>query len=442
MVKTLRKNDQSNLTDDPGIKSRLAVGGRKRGEITRMGKHKDTKKTEAGRHNYVVNEPEWGDSEIGESDDSMVVSQGCEREKRGSEFAGNSAKKIKGSRGFGGGREERTQEGLEFKIILRFGEERGISSMNPVKLTTVLRNQIGDIHLAKVLKDGNLLIVCRNEEQRDRAGRMKDVGRFKVVSTSRVEKGSKWSKGVIWGVPIGVTMEEIKSNLKGGTLKGARRIQVTREGERKDSEHVILEFEDEILPKKVTLGFLSYTVREYVPKPMRCYNCQRFGHTAKICKGRRRCARCGGNHEYGQCDHDQPKCCNCGGNHSVSYGGCEVVKREREIQQVRVQNKITYAEAVKMVNQRRGNGERIRSETGTIREVDQESEGKVKVDLKKLVTFIAGVINATMEVRSKTERIQIIVKAAVHHLEISGLTWEEVRNELSVQASQEQTWVG
>ncbi len=33
-----------------------------------------------------------------------------------------------------------------------------------------------------------------------------------------------------------------------------------------------------------------------------------------------------------------------------------------------------------------------------------------------------------MEIKSKTERIQIIVKAAVHHLNISGLTWEEVRN--------------
>lgn len=97
-------------------------------------------------------------------------------------------------------------------------------------------------------------------------------------------------------------------------------MQVTREGVRKDSEHVVLEFEEEMLPKNVTLGFLSSSVREYVPKPMRCYNCQRFGHTANACKGRRRCARCGEDHEYGHCNHEQPKCCNCGGNHSVAYG--------------------------------------------------------------------------------------------------------------------------
>ena len=77
------------------------------------------------------------------------------------------AKKVRSCGGKGGEIEERTQEGLECKIILRFGEGRGISSMSPVKLTTVLKNQIGDIHLAKVLKDGNLLIVCRSEDKKE-----------------------------------------------------------------------------------------------------------------------------------------------------------------------------------------------------------------------------------------------------------------------------------
>lgn len=43
----------------------------------------------------------------------------------------------------------------------------------------------------------------------------------------------------------------------------------------------------------------------------------------------------------------------------------------------------------------------------------------------------------SMGIESKTERIQMIVKAAVHHLDIRGLTWEEVRNDLSIQTSQE-----
>lgn len=118
------------------------------------------------------------------------------------------------------------------------------------------------------------------------------------------------------------------------------------------------------------------------------------------------------------------------------------MKREVEIQQVRAQNKTTYAEAVKMVSQRGGIDERSRAGKQPTQEADQASEGKAMVDLKKRVTFIAGVINATMEVKSKTERIQIIIKAAAQHLDISGMTWEEVRKDLSMQASQEQVSVG
>lgn len=40
--------------------------------------------------------------------------------------------------------------------------------MSPGKLT-ILKNQMGDIRMAKVLRDGNSLIVCKNEEQRERA---------------------------------------------------------------------------------------------------------------------------------------------------------------------------------------------------------------------------------------------------------------------------------
>lgn len=100
----------------------------------------------AGRHTCVVNEPAWGDSDTAESDDSMEVSQGSETSKQKRDYfderrSGLADLTLVDGRGIG----ERDKDGFEFKIILRFGEERGLSSMSPMKLTTVLRNQIGDI---------------------------------------------------------------------------------------------------------------------------------------------------------------------------------------------------------------------------------------------------------------------------------------------------------
>ena len=68
-----------------------------------------------------------------------------------------------------------------------------------------------------------------------------------------------------------------------------------------------------------------------------------------VCKGRKRCAKCGGEHEYGKCGAGVgPKCCNCGGEHSAAFWGCEVMKREVAVQQIKVKEKVSYANAVKM----------------------------------------------------------------------------------------------
>lgn len=281
-----------------------------------------------------------------------------------------------------------------------------MEGVNPVRLTLALKKAVGDIIAARMLRNGNLLISCKDVGLRDRALKLERLGQFQVDRVV-VDRGRKqWSKGVITGIPVCVGMEEVKSNLRGGTLLSAQRLQASREGTKVDSQSVLLQFEGEALPKKVTIVYMSYFVRPYVPKPLRCYNCQRFGHIAAMCKETRRCARCGGNHNYGQCGEGVlPNCCNCGGVHNVAYGGCAVMKEAVQEQQVRGGQKVSYAEAVKMVrNQSTGSssGGSVESEARQIK----ESEGKMmQVNVRKLVTFIAGVINGTADVKSKTERI-------------------------------------
>lgn len=210
--------------------------------------------------------------------------------------------------------EERDDE--EHKVVIKFRDESGLEGVNPVRLTLALKKAVGDC--SKDIVDVG---------QRDRALKLERLGPFQVDRVV-VDQGRKqWSKGVITGIPVCVGMEEVKSNLRGGTLLSAQRLQASREGTKVDSQSVLLQFEGEALPKKVTIGYMSYFVRPYVPKPLRCYNCQRFGHIAAMCKETRRCARCGGNHNYGQCGEGVlPNCCKCGGAHNVAYGECAVIE--------------------------------------------------------------------------------------------------------------------
>lgn len=97
-----------------------------------------------------------GDSDETDSEDHMDVSQrsGRIREKRGNSFEKVGTKKFKKMMNKSEGRSVKTGiEVDEFKVILRFSEEKGVHDMSPVKLTTILKNQVGEVRLAKVLRD-------------------------------------------------------------------------------------------------------------------------------------------------------------------------------------------------------------------------------------------------------------------------------------------------
>ncbi len=87
-----------------------------------------------------------------------------------------------------------------------------------------------------------------------------------------------------------------------------------------------------------------------------------------------------------------------GGNHSVAYWGCEVLKEEVEVQQIRLKEKVSYADAVKMAGKEKQNkGGRGNIDQGKVN--DQQDKKNAWKEKKKLVTFIAGVINATFEIQ-------------------------------------------
>lgn len=58
----------------------------------------------------------------------------------------------------------------------------------------------------------------------------------------------------------------------------------SKNGTKQESLSVLLQFREEVLPARVKVGFMSFYVRPYVPPPLRCFKCQRFGHVAAVCR--------------------------------------------------------------------------------------------------------------------------------------------------------------
>ena len=68
-------------------------------------------------------------------------------------------------------------------------------------------------------------------------------------------------------------------------------------------------------------------------KVTRCFNCQEYGHIARICKKSPACAECAGEHRAEECPKGPEaarKCAVCGGKHRAGAPNCEIERKEKE----------------------------------------------------------------------------------------------------------------
>ncbi|GBN87669.1 hypothetical protein AVEN_143973-1 [Araneus ventricosus] len=144
-------------------------------------------------------------------------------------------------------------------------------------------------------------------------------------------------------------ISESIGELKKLLVRHVRRITTRRVGQLLNTKHLILAFSSEKLPEHIKTGYMRLPVREYIPNPLRCFQCQRFGHSKSSCRGTLTCARCA------EVDHDnttctaKEKCINCKGDHTSFSRNCFAWKQEKEIISTKIKNQISYAEAKKLV---------------------------------------------------------------------------------------------
>ncbi|XP_067122092.1 uncharacterized protein [Centruroides vittatus] len=77
---------------------------------------------------------------------------------------------------------------------------------------------------------------------------------------------------------------DIQIGLSDQGVTSVRRISICRDGKLIPTKHLILTFHNPTLPSFVTAGHLRCPVRPYVPNPLRCFKCQRFGHSQTSCR--------------------------------------------------------------------------------------------------------------------------------------------------------------
>ena len=99
------------------------------------------------------------------------------------------------------------------------------------------------------------------------------------------------------------------------------------------------------------MGYCLERVEQYVPAPLRCFKCQKFGHHRNACRGRQACAKCGEkepNHKEEECSKPI-RCPNCQQDHPAYAIYFEIFRKEKETIEVKHKRNVSFLETKKIV---------------------------------------------------------------------------------------------
>jgi len=247
----------------------------------------------------------------------------------------------------------RSEEDNSDYIVYIEGKTKRITELGPDAVSRYINTHFTTV--LKIERAGKALrIHCNSHEQKTailKAGNIVDV-LVNCTEPQRINKNitsfQAKIKKIITGVPLDITDEEINNYAKSET---ATKLKKRINGNLQPKMAVLLTYPtDAVIPTFVQVDYLSFSVKTYIPRPLRCWNCQGYGHSQDHCRRETpKCPQCAEGHKYESCPNKREegrKCANCGGPHSAGYNGCPKFKTAQDITKLIATTGISYRDAV------------------------------------------------------------------------------------------------
>ncbi|GFU23696.1 uncharacterized protein TNCV_2340951 [Trichonephila clavipes] len=187
--------------------------------------------------------------------------------------------------------------------------------MSPLAIYKALIEIGGEPKSIKRLRPGDLLIETSSAVQTKSFFLAKTF--LDSPLTISLHKSLNSSRGVISEPDLLSTPEaEILDGFSDQSVIQVRRITIKKYATIIPTKHLILTLNSPKLPCTIKAGYLNCKIRPYIPNPLRCFKCQRFGQSQTSCRGQLTCSRCASSgHSSTDCSLE-PKCINCLQSHA------------------------------------------------------------------------------------------------------------------------------
>lgn len=243
------------------------------------------------------------------------------------------------------------EQKIRFVLIKAATEGEDLKKVNPFTANRSITGCCGEPQSIKKLRNNTYLIECTKDAQ---ATKLLNLTQLLDGTKVQVEAHGKLnqSKGVVSAPDLMTCSEElILEELKTQNVTEVK--QIINKRENRPTPLFVLTFSTPFLPSSIKAGYLHLEVRPYVPAPLRCFTCLRFGHLTESCGIQAQvCRNCSkNNHPSTECPN-MPACVNCFANntrfdHSPMSPKCPTYQKEKRIKEIQVTKKIPHVEARK-----------------------------------------------------------------------------------------------
>ena len=260
-----------------------------------------------------------------------------------------------------------------FIVIESLDKTKQLATLSPFVIEKQIMSILGSPKNVKRMRNGNLLVECRTKTQSENL--LKSKSFFTIPIKAYPHSALNSSKGVVKAKELNwcESNEEVKRYLEPQGVTDAYRILTKRKGKLEKTFSYILTFNTPTIPDKILIFFAMMPVEPYIPNPLRCFQCQRFGHHIKNCKHEAVCANCSQKgHVLANCTNEQ-LCINCQEHHAATSRNCRAWIKEKEIQKTKHLRNITYPEARRIVEEFIPSNKPLYSE---VSRPSQKSQGK------------------------------------------------------------------
>lgn len=233
-----------------------------------------------------------------------------------------------------------------FLIIKHATEGKKISDLSVFGVQKSLEGVSKDILEVRAMKSGDLLVLTKNQVATKAFLNMKSLGGLADVKVEEHPFLNK-SRGIIFCRQLlNYSEEEIVDGLKEEKVVEVKRMMRRVGGELVPTAGLILTFNSTIIPENIKVGYIQVNVRIYIPNPLRCAICQKFGHSKNNCRNVPKCEQCAEDIPQGhKTSCETIKCVNCSGEHKSTSRECPIFLKELEITKIKTIDRVPYHKA-------------------------------------------------------------------------------------------------